>query len=540
MWPIQRNDGYISQSFGVPGNYAAGVHTGTDFVASKGTPILAVRSGRVVAADYAGDYGRRVIIDHGSIATLYAHMSKITVRDGEYVSQGERIGRIGSSGNATGPHVHYEERTSAFDYWSFRRPRWLDDGTNVNEDWELGDGFPGTGAFVVGQRHPAVKQVDKWLITLGYTEHNDGNGYQAGTLFTEYTKANIQDFQREIGDNRFDNGILGQEQWSLLRRMAQQGGDDGGNDDAGNSDGSAGGSENGTWEPDDEFPGRDAFQIGQEHPAVVQLDKWLIAAGYADHYAGNSYEPGPTFTKYTRENVQDFQLAQGWTGKRKGGDADGYPGPETWERLQEAPQDGSGPSEPSETGPGWYPEAIHKEIPPGSNDPPIKPWGAVLHVDAGNNADLYDWFNGPSGGIESHFQVPKEGKPYQYRSVLFEADANLKGNSFRANGELVGHISLETQGFASGTWNAHQLTQIKRILTWLHSEHGVPLREPQSWDDRGIHTHCGNWGCPGPFSNHSKNCPGPERIDQYWNIILPWATSGDVDDEHVCDCECCT
>ena len=83
-----------------------------------------------------------------------------------------------------------------------------------------------------------------------------------------------------------------------------------------------------------EFPGTDAFKLGQSHPAVVTLDKRLIAHGFDKHSSGAKYTPGPTFTKWTRANVRDFQRAQGWTGS----DADGYPGPSTWARLMEKPK----------------------------------------------------------------------------------------------------------------------------------------------------------------------------------------------------------
>lgn|SRR5690606_15394077 len=82
------------------------------------------------------------------------------------------------------------------------------------------------------------------------------------------------------------------------------------------------------------YPGRSAFKLGQSHPSVTRLDKRLIKHGFAKHKQGSKYNPGPTFTKYTKANVRDFQLAQGWTGK----DADGYPGPETWKRLFSAPK----------------------------------------------------------------------------------------------------------------------------------------------------------------------------------------------------------
>ncbi|MFC4075211.1 N-acetylmuramoyl-L-alanine amidase [Salinithrix halophila] len=88
------------------------------------------------------------------------------------------------------------------------------------------------------------------------------------------------------------------------------------------------GAKEGKWDGKS-FPGRSAFQVGKKHPAVVTLDKRLIAHGFVKHYTGSRYEPGPTFTKYTLENVRDFQKAQGWSGS----DADGFPGPVTWKRL---------------------------------------------------------------------------------------------------------------------------------------------------------------------------------------------------------------
>lgn len=78
-----------------------------------------------------------------------------------------------------------------------------------------------------------------------------------------------------------------------------------------------------------EFPGEDAFKIGKSHPAVKHLDEGLIKKGFDKHHDGDGYQAGTTFTKFTKQNVQDFQKAQGWTGAG----ADGYPGPETWKRL---------------------------------------------------------------------------------------------------------------------------------------------------------------------------------------------------------------
>lgn len=81
------------------------------------------------------------------------------------------------------------------------------------------------------------------------------------------------------------------------------------------------------------FPGADAFVVGRRNVAVTAVDRQLIRLGYTKHHDGDGYQSGPLFTEYTRKNIQDFQLAQGWKGTAKGGDADGYPGPQTWRRL---------------------------------------------------------------------------------------------------------------------------------------------------------------------------------------------------------------
>lgn len=84
-------------------------HKGVDFANSIGAPIFATGKGRVVFASTRGAYGRLVIINHGyGITTLYAHMSRIGVKEGQEVEKGQVIGYIGTSGRATGPHVHYE------------------------------------------------------------------------------------------------------------------------------------------------------------------------------------------------------------------------------------------------------------------------------------------------------------------------------------------------------------------------------------------------------------------------------------------------
>lgn len=86
-------------------------HKGTDYAAGRGTPIKATGDGKVIHAGRKGGYGKAVIIQHGQkISTLYAHMSKYArgVRAGSRVKQGQIIGYVGSTGLASGPHLHYE------------------------------------------------------------------------------------------------------------------------------------------------------------------------------------------------------------------------------------------------------------------------------------------------------------------------------------------------------------------------------------------------------------------------------------------------
>jgi murein DD-endopeptidase MepM/ murein hydrolase activator NlpD len=89
-------------------------HNGVDLAASLGTPVMASASGTVIAAKtsgYNGGYGEMIIISHaGNIQTVYGHLSAVNVSVGQYVSQGQVIGAVGSTGKSTGPHLHFEVR----------------------------------------------------------------------------------------------------------------------------------------------------------------------------------------------------------------------------------------------------------------------------------------------------------------------------------------------------------------------------------------------------------------------------------------------
>jgi murein DD-endopeptidase MepM/ murein hydrolase activator NlpD len=102
-------------------------HKGVDYAAGRGTPIRATAAGRVIHAGRKGGYGNAVIISHGSTySTLYAHMSSFSrgIAKGSKVKQGQTIGRVGSTGLASGPHLHYEFRVNGkhVNPLTFRQP----------------------------------------------------------------------------------------------------------------------------------------------------------------------------------------------------------------------------------------------------------------------------------------------------------------------------------------------------------------------------------------------------------------------------------
>lgn len=113
---IRPVNGRISSGFGYrihPVLRTRRLHAGIDFAAPTGTPIRASAAGVVIGASYRGGYGNTVVIDHGGgISTLYGHCSRLFVRNGERVRQGQKIAAVGSTGLSTGPHLHFEIRVN--------------------------------------------------------------------------------------------------------------------------------------------------------------------------------------------------------------------------------------------------------------------------------------------------------------------------------------------------------------------------------------------------------------------------------------------
>lgn len=112
----------ITSIFGWRVNPVSGIyslHSGTDLGADQGTPVIAVTDGKVAIADFLGGYGLTVVLRHekDTQESLYGHLSQILVRPGEEVTQGTVIGLVGTTGNSTGPHLHFEWRTLTGNGW---------------------------------------------------------------------------------------------------------------------------------------------------------------------------------------------------------------------------------------------------------------------------------------------------------------------------------------------------------------------------------------------------------------------------------------
>lgn len=109
--------GTITSRFGSVSSVRSSAHTGLDIAASSGTSIKAAASGTVIWSGYKGSYGYLVVVSHSNgVQTYYGHCSKLYVSVGQTVSQGETVAAVGSTGNSTGPHLHFEIRVNGVAY----------------------------------------------------------------------------------------------------------------------------------------------------------------------------------------------------------------------------------------------------------------------------------------------------------------------------------------------------------------------------------------------------------------------------------------
>lgn len=167
-------DGMVTDGFGWRTHPITGeqqFHAGIDIGASEGTPVLAAGAGEVTTAGWYGGYGNAVIIDHGNgLETLYGHLSSVLVSVGQMVSQLEKIGLVGSTGNSTGPHLHFE----------------INQGGNLIDPGPLWGYARGTrnatpGIHWVGENGPELVGFDGGEAVLNAYQSKDFS-YSGGTI----------------------------------------------------------------------------------------------------------------------------------------------------------------------------------------------------------------------------------------------------------------------------------------------------------------------------------------------------------------------
>ncbi|MBI5365513.1 MAG: M23 family metallopeptidase [Planctomycetes bacterium] len=127
--------GTITSTYGSSRSY--GNHGALDIAGNNGKAIGAARGGRVTFAGWNGGYGKLVIVSHGSgYTSYYAHMSSIAVRVGQAVSTGQTLGYVGTTGNSTGPHCHFEVRKNGVkqSFPPYSTGVWVSKGTRIPKD----------------------------------------------------------------------------------------------------------------------------------------------------------------------------------------------------------------------------------------------------------------------------------------------------------------------------------------------------------------------------------------------------------------------
>jgi len=117
-------EGRLTQGYGNSnGAYGYTFHNGVDLAAAKGTPVYASASGKVTTSKNSGAYGKHVMISHSlqnqKYVTVYAHMNSLSVKSGQTVSKGMKIGTVGNTGNSFGNHLHFEIHKNSYKYSSY-------------------------------------------------------------------------------------------------------------------------------------------------------------------------------------------------------------------------------------------------------------------------------------------------------------------------------------------------------------------------------------------------------------------------------------
>lgn len=168
------------------------------------------------------------------------------------------------------------------------------------------------------------------------------------------------------------------------------------------------------------------------------------------------------------------------------------------------------------------PFADHRLIPESHTQPRITPRLFIVHSTGGPTPNgLEGWWNNPaSNGLESHFLIKNDGTLEQYVDTDVRADANGAANGYA--------ISCETESTSAATerWTKAQAATLVRLIDWCCTVHRIPRTITPTATGAGLAWHV-QFGAPGPWTpSRGKVCPGPARIDQYRNEIIPAVQHG--------------
>jgi hypothetical protein len=208
----------VTTPFGKPGDWTAGFHTGDDYSTKGkiGVPVHATASGKVVLVSqgtggWGRSYGKHVVIESGDARHGYCHLSKIHVRMGQSVTAGQKIAASGNTGNTTGPHLHYEERTSPFGYNAKARNPRLSRGVRT---------FPVGKVFVsklqFGQQDSdSVKRLQDVLNGISLS---GGRELTVTGNYDKLTRDEVKKWQKQVAKDppQFCDGNLGPRQAHLI------------------------------------------------------------------------------------------------------------------------------------------------------------------------------------------------------------------------------------------------------------------------------------------------------------------------------------
>lgn len=458
----------VTTRYGKTGSWQAGYHTGEDYGSPgvNGAKVVATRTGKVVYSGSGGGwgppYGQHVIIDSSGVRHMYAHLSSRSVAYGATVQAGQEIGRVGNTGNSSGPHCHYEERTGGFAYGKDDREPVFSKESGSGGGSGGGSGTTPVcfGDYCYGQNKDAHRALQRRLKEKG---HDPGYGEWPTDYYGNGTKAAVAAFQTAQGwSGSGADGLMGPSTCDKLG-LPQT------------------------------FGYRSNKQVYASKMSVGTADSdsvWNVQVALL--LKGYSIPNGPSnyFGEQTKAAVKEFQTKQGWTGD----DADGIPGPSTVAALGlQWVQDTTAPVPPV------VPPVTPPETPttPPADTPPNVIWNpipgfpglrafapgggpkVILHT---TESDSKPNWEVQKSGIP-HFTVDlKSGTIWQHLTLDMAA-YTLKGGDNSPNSGAGVCIQVEIVGRAAQVpdWSADEYERLRRLLLWICSKIKAAYIFPFPW-----------------------------------------------------------